>query len=537
MSANLVAGPYTGNTEPSGITISWITDTNESGEVRYSEDQSYASVQSAETDVVDEVYQHTTCLSGLNSATVYYYKIYSGGVDITPWSTVTFQTMPDPGTTQYTFLAVGDSRPQSSGGQPSSGARSIAARMAQETPLFVLYSGDSVYRGGTCTGSNSSWKQYFRAYFDLYKDTMKQAPIYSAIGNHELSGGSCGYQAYTELFNLPENAPDGNIEKYYSFDCATVHIICLDTNQSYAPGSTQYNWLETDLQNNTKAWTVALFHHPAYSSGGHGSTASVQNYLVPLFEDYGVDVVFNGHDHDYERTCPIKNNTCTDIASGGIVYYVTGGGGAPLYTASGDWFTAHAESTYHYMKITVDDCIMQIDAINSNGAVFDSFRIDHCADPTPTPPGSTPTPPPSTATPTPVPPCTASPTATPPATCESLGVTLWMPATFYHPGDPCECRVEICNPEAYTWPSTPLFVVLDVWGNYYFAPSFSSTTLDHYTVDVPPGVTEVSVIEAFSWPENAGSADGVFWYAAMTNKEMTELFGEMGEWSFGWTDQ
>jgi len=57
----------------------------------------------------------------------------------------------------------------------------------------------------------------------------------------------------------------------------------------------------------------------------------VQDALVPLFEQYGVDMVFNGHDHHYERTCPIRAGQCSSAQEGGVVYYVTGGGGAPLY--------------------------------------------------------------------------------------------------------------------------------------------------------------------------------------------------------------
>jgi hypothetical protein len=154
--------------------------------------------------------------------------------------------------------------------------------------------------------------------------------------------------------------------------------VALDTNQSYIVDSTQYNWLVNDLQNTTQPWKFVFFHEPAYSSGSHGSTINVQTHLVPIFEAYGVDVVFNGHDHDYERTCPILDDVCTTIQNGGVVYYVAGGGGAPLYSASGDWFTAYGDSIYHFLRAEVDDCRVRLDAIDTNGNVFDSYEIDHC---------------------------------------------------------------------------------------------------------------------------------------------------------------
>ncbi len=92
---------------------------------------------------------------------------------------------------------------------------------------------------------------------------------------------------------------------------------------------------------------------------------------------YGVDVVFNGHDHHYERTCPILDGTCTTPQDGGVVYYVTGGGGAPLYSVSGDWFTAYGESLNHFLKVEVNDCWLRLDAIDASGNVFDSYEIHH----------------------------------------------------------------------------------------------------------------------------------------------------------------
>jgi agmatine/peptidylarginine deiminase len=156
---------------------------------------------------------------------------------------------------------------------------------------------------------------------------------------------------------------------------------------------------------------------------------------------------------------------------------------------------------------------------------------------TPVPPTATNTPPPYTNTPTPPTqtpvPATFTPvppTATP--ECDTLGVTLWMPAEHFASGDPCACKVFVCNPDSTNYADIPLFVILDVYGIYFFAPAFSD--FDHYTIDVLPGKQEIEVLAEFLWPEGAGSAENLVWLAAMTDPDITHLFGEMDTWAFSY---
>ncbi|MBN1355366.1 S8 family serine peptidase [bacterium] len=152
---------------------------------------------------------------------------------------------------------------------------------------------------------------------------------------------------------------------------------------------------------------------------------------------------------------------------------------------------------------------------------------------TPVPPSNTPNPTDTPAPPTgtPVPPTvTVPPTATP--ECDILGVTLWMPSEYFTPGDPCACRVFVCNPDPDGYANMPLFVILDVYGLYFFAPSFSD--FDYYSLALVPGEMEIEVLPEFTWPEGAGSASGILWYGAMTDPGITQLFGEMDTWEFGW---
>jgi hypothetical protein len=408
--AGLLVYPYLGETTTTSVVISWATDNTGPSEVRYSLDQSYSNVVAALNSTYDGKYWHSATITGLTADTAYYYRVYTDGDDVTPWSEITFTTAPEPTTLGFAFVALGDSRPWGASSPPSQGALHVAAEMDQHSFDLALHTGDIPCSGGICSGSDSSWNQYIRAYFDVYQESMGDTPFYPSVGNHELNGGSCGYQGYTDVYYLPENAPSGDEEEYYSFDWGNAHFVALDTNQSYSPGSVQYNWLVSDLQASTQLWKFVFFHYPAYNSGPHGSTSGVQTHLVPIFETYGVDVVFNGHDHHYERTCPILDDACTTPQDGSVVYVITGGGGAPLYPASGDWFTAYRSSFYHFLKVEVNDCWLHLDAIDPNGHVFDSYEIDRCGHPTATPtPTDTPTP---TATPTDTPTPTATNTPT-----------------------------------------------------------------------------------------------------------------------------
>ncbi len=121
-----------------------------------------------------------------------------------------------------------------------------------------------------------------------------------------------------------------------------------------------------------------------------------------------------------------------------------------------------------------------------------------------------------------------------PDTCTELGVTLDMPAHQFHPGDECFCKVRVCNTTGAPLDDIPVFVILDVYDNLYFAPDFSD--FDYFKSTLPQGASEITVLPAFPWPENAGAASHIFWYAAMTTPEISELYGNMSSWEFGWSD-
>ncbi len=111
---------------------------------------------------------------------------------------------------------------------------------------------------------------------------------------------------------------------------------------------------------------------------------------------------------------------------------------------------------------------------------------------------------------------------------------IHMPSHDFYPGDSCLAKAMLLNAQDHSMIDHPFFVILDLFGEFLFAPGFDE--FDFFDRTFPPGLTEISVLPAFTWPEGVGSADGIVWYAALINPEMTELVGEMGVFDFGWNE-
>ncbi|MHA2313655.1 MAG: metallophosphoesterase family protein, partial [Candidatus Thorarchaeota archaeon] len=172
----------------------------------------------------------------------------------------------------------------------------------------------------------------------------------------------------------------GETELWYSFDWNDIHFIFLQTVYNWTGDvftcpTAQMDWLEADLAANSLEFIVVSMHNPSYSiRAGRpdrwAQAASIRATFHDTFVDYGVDIVFGGHDHQYYRT-----------VRDGINYVVTGGGGAPLYgiqTEGTVWQTGDVGfSDYHYCVGTLESGILTIEVILMNGTVADSFEFDY----------------------------------------------------------------------------------------------------------------------------------------------------------------
>ena len=177
----------------------------------------------------------------------------------------------------------------------------VASRMnaiREEFPFdFVIMLGDNIYGGN----SAADFKKKFELPYKLLLDSGVK--FYASLGNHD---------AATQKTYKPFNMGG---QQYYTYKKGNVQFFALDSNYM---SPQEVVWLTKELQNSNSDWKVCYFHHPLYSSGKfHGPSVELRQVLEPLFMKYGVQVVFSGHDHVYERTKP----------QNGIHYFIEGAAG------------------------------------------------------------------------------------------------------------------------------------------------------------------------------------------------------------------
>lgn len=301
------------------------------------------------------------------SATVYY-QLYDSQNGV--WTAQkTYKTAPPLNTTNFSFLAIGDSRSgMSIWNQVSNLAHSKNA-------AFTIFNGDIVNNGG----SNADWDSWF----DNGKTFVDNNLVFHSLGNHD----AASVPAYQNNFELPKSVPTTGTTLYYAVEYGNAVFISLNSED---PGnSTQYNWLVSTLQTHAnKRWKIVFFHKPFYTIGSHaGEMNSYFNTWWKAFDDYGVDLIVNGHDHMYERTKPLNRNVSTtspvanygSSATEGRCQIVCGGAGAPLYTGTATWFVQTYQSKYNFCKMDVTDNSLCTTAYDNNNAVLDSFCINKAA--------------------------------------------------------------------------------------------------------------------------------------------------------------
>ncbi len=211
----------------------------------------------------------------------------------------------------------------------------------------LLLLGDNVYPGGDPA-------ELQRAVFEPFAGVLDDGTqLLAVLGNHDVDDGHGDAQA----------AAIGMPARWYATRIGDALVIALDSTRPDDPG--QLAWLERTLATNDATWVIATMHHPPYSGGYHGSSHGVRDAFTPLFEQYGVQLVLAGHDHDYQRSEKI----------GGVTYVVSGGA-AKLRQAHRADFTEAAWSTYHFLDVAVWPDRLELRAVDQQGDVFDSVSLE-----------------------------------------------------------------------------------------------------------------------------------------------------------------
>jgi predicted MPP superfamily phosphohydrolase len=219
---------------------------------------------------------------------------------------------------------------------------------------FVTAAGDNIYPNGNGKHLAKKFEQPFSAFL---KDKVN---FYAVLGNHDVQEGRQDQCQYP-LFNMGGHC-------YYTVKKGDglAEFFMLDSTDFT---TNQAGWVEGALRDSTAKWKIAVFHHPIYSSAGtHGSSTGLRKAIEPLLTRYGVQAVFSGHDHTYERIKPQQ----------GIQYFVTGAAGK-VRRGDIDPKSPFREVSFdednHYMQVEIDDRQLSFQAIARSGKVIDSGAV------------------------------------------------------------------------------------------------------------------------------------------------------------------
>jgi hypothetical protein len=229
----------------------------------------------------------------------------------------------------------------------------------------VLTLGDNAYESGTLSEFNNCYNPTWGHFKNR---------TYPSVGNHEYKiSGATGYFSY---FGSDAGDPQ---KGYYSYDIGTWHIIVINSNCTEIGGcginSPQVTWLTADLTAHPTLCTLAYWHHPLFSSGQHGNDEAVKPIWQALY-NAGVELVLNGHDHDYERFAPQDPNGMAD-AMNGIREFVVGTGGKDLRSIAGPINNSEVQndSTWGVLRLTLHSSGYDWSFVPVAGATFtDSGR-------------------------------------------------------------------------------------------------------------------------------------------------------------------
>ncbi|HLL24188.1 MAG TPA: metallophosphoesterase [Kofleriaceae bacterium] len=341
----MLKGPYLQDLAPSSITVMWQLDERRPAKLTVS------GPGGERVQVVDAARIAEARVEGLIPSSRYRYTVEVEG---RTWEGE-FATAPPVGKdVPFSFAVLGDTR---NGVAPH---RRVIERVAQEVPDFILGTGDMVDDGSR----QDQWQEFF----DVENELLRNNVYFPAVGNHDRQGRGRTADTYRAYFSVPENGNE--TERYYAFTYGSSRFLILDSNIYSFALTDQTAWIERELlaarQDADIRHIFVVMHHPPYSISLHGGAKDLRDRWAPLFAQYQVSAVFSGHDHVYTRA-----------EADGVRYFVSGGGGAPLYPKrprdpADIAAVKKFERVFHYLRINVTGPRIEIAAIRSDGTTIET---------------------------------------------------------------------------------------------------------------------------------------------------------------------
>ena len=356
---SFIVKPYLQYGTRDSMTIMWRAAKPGPGVVHWGENaRCKNSIESTKETEIQEVK-----ITGLKPETQYFYWVDSvdANGNTIESDVSTFQTAAKPDT-PFAFAVISDTQhnPKVSG--------PIAELAWAQRPNFLLHAGDLVDQGRM----SDDWIDEF---FASMHPLISRVPMFPVLGNHEQNA-----KAYYQYMSLPDP------EYYYQFSYGNADFFMIDSNKKVDSDSEQFKWLDKALADSQATWKFVSHHHPPYSSdendygnlwktnkSSRGDTR--MRALIPLYDKYGVDIVWTGHIHSYERTWPLRENKAVDV--NGTIYMITGGGGGSLETPGPyrPFFQNNVRRGHHYVMVAINGRKLEFKAFSLDDKMFDSMTI------------------------------------------------------------------------------------------------------------------------------------------------------------------
>ncbi|WP_379134827.1 metallophosphoesterase [Paenibacillus sp. sgz500958] len=307
---------------------------------------------------------HKVEVTGLKPGTEYTYRVGSGVAE--EWSTPSqFSTEATEGD-QVVFLNVTDSQGTSEADFKLWGRTLEQALRTFPQAHFIVHNGDLTDNPEDVAG----WD----VLFGKVKSRVSKVPFMPVIGNHdEVSGDADRYASH---FNLPCNGAKGsNAGTTYSFDYGPVHVTVLNTESNL---KNQTQWLKKDLADTDKKWTIVAMHRPAY---GRSFSRKLEEW-TRIFDYYGVDLVLQGHNHEYSRSYPLRAGAVVpeERTVKGVVYVVTNTAGGKFNDMKEDQFYHEVHFQNYkpmFAAITIKGSVLTYEAYDVDGVKLDELVLRH----------------------------------------------------------------------------------------------------------------------------------------------------------------